>query len=82
MKCEKCKQDFPESEIQLSHDIPRYAGGTDSDGRHWLCKKCHDIYERRVASIIWQFVSRTSEQDCHDAIKQFNKRWINDTKTT
>jgi len=50
MKCQKCFGDFDEREIQLSHDVPKYVGGTDSDGRHNLCKKCHDIYERMVFS--------------------------------
>ena len=36
MICQKCKDDFPESEIQVSHDIPKYLGGTDKDGRHNL----------------------------------------------
>jgi len=48
MICQKCKDDFPESEIQVSHDIPKYLGGTDKDGRHNLCIKCHKEYEDEV----------------------------------
>ncbi len=56
MKCSKCKEDFEEKDIQLSHDFPKYAGGTDSDGRHYLCKKCPDIYERFVFSAIVDYL--------------------------
>ncbi len=51
MKCQKCGKDFEEKDIQESHDIPKYMGGTDKDGRHWLCKKCHDKYEFEVLKI-------------------------------
>ena len=44
----KCKKDFQENQIEESHDLPKYLGGTDKDGRHWLCKKCHDKYERMI----------------------------------
>jgi len=52
MKCAKCKQEFNENYLQLSHDVPRYVGGQDKDGRHNLCKTCHEEYELRTAFII------------------------------
>jgi len=45
MKCDKCLKEFPEPELELSHDIPKYLGGTDLDGRHWLCRKHHKEYD-------------------------------------
>jgi len=48
MKCVKCSFEFEEKELQCSHDIPKYLGGTDKDGRHWLCLKCHKEYERLI----------------------------------
>jgi uncharacterized CHY-type Zn-finger protein len=48
MECSKCKKYFPEKEIELSHDIPKYVGGVDRDGRHYLCSECHDVYERKT----------------------------------
>ncbi|NCB13972.1 MAG: HNH endonuclease [Erysipelotrichia bacterium] len=48
MKCRKCKIDFPENLLESSHDIPKYMGGKDKDGRHWLCKECHRIYEEEI----------------------------------
>jgi len=48
MKCQKCEKEFEEKDLQISHDIPKYLGGTDLDGRHWLCKNCHDKYESTI----------------------------------
>ena len=58
MRCEKCGLDFEEKDLQESHDVPVYMfkGDTrnvrknqaDKHGRHWLCRKCHDIYEKLV----------------------------------
>lgn len=48
MKCQKCNKKFEEKDIELSHDIPKYLGGTDLDGRHWLCKNCHYNYDEEI----------------------------------
>jgi uncharacterized protein with PIN domain len=69
MKCSKCNVDFLEKDIQESHDVPKYIGGTDLDGRHWLCKKCHDIYEkikqqmRRSAKIFVDYYFTKEEEN-------------------
>ena len=47
-KCNICKKKYEEKDLELSHDIPKYIGGTDLDGRHWLCKNCHDTYENKI----------------------------------
>ena len=56
MKCEYCGVDLPEKDIQLSHDVPKYMGGLDSDGRHYLCKKHHDIYEKLAFAVAFKYV--------------------------
>lgn len=48
IKCDKCNKEYPQKELELSHDVPKYMGGDDSDGRHWLCKKHHKEYELEV----------------------------------
>jgi hypothetical protein len=48
MKCERCYEEFPQETMELSHDIPKYLGGMDCDGRHWLCIDCHNKYERLI----------------------------------
>lgn len=52
MRCSKCLKDFEEKNIHGSHDIPKWLGGKDSDGRHWLCKDCHDKYELEVIRLV------------------------------
>lgn len=56
MKCSKCKELFPECEMEISHDIPRYADGTDLNGRHWLCKKHHYMYDTIILKRCLKFV--------------------------
>ena len=65
MKCDKCKKDFPELELDESHDIPKYMGGKDADGRHWLCKDCHEKYEFWVMrTFLWHvLLKRATEED-------------------
>ena len=59
----KCNDDFPENEIQESHDVPCYLfydiigrrlkkQKADQYGRHWLCKKCHEEYEKALSVIL------------------------------
>lgn len=57
MKCSWCLKDFPEKEIQESHDVPCYLfwkkGKTRRERKHfadkyprrWLCNECHEEYE-------------------------------------
>ncbi len=56
MKCMKCNRDFEEKFLELSHDIPKYIGGTDLDGRHWLCEKCHQDYELTILLKCLKFI--------------------------
>jgi len=56
MKCFKCNKEFEEKDLELSHDIPKYIGGTDLDGRHWLCKNCHNEYEMTILLDCLKFV--------------------------
>jgi 5-methylcytosine-specific restriction endonuclease McrA len=46
--CFKCGKKLCEEDLELSHDIPKYMGGTDLDGRHYLCHECHQKYELEV----------------------------------
>lgn len=46
--CQKCEDNL--SVIEVSHDIPKYLGGFDCDGRHLLCFNCHNKYELTILS--------------------------------
>ena len=61
-KCSYCNDDFLEPQLECSHDIPRYIGGTDLDGRHWLCKQHHKKYERKVLISCLKIVGETLEE--------------------
>lgn len=54
MICQKCKEDFPEIKIEISHNIPKYIGGSDKEGRMALCNKCHEEYEFLILSSIYK----------------------------
>jgi len=78
MKCQKCEKEFEERELQLSHDIPKYIGGTDSDGRHWLCKKCHDIYERILFSYLFSSLHIIQQLKLKEIAKKFALKYFKD----
>lgn len=87
MICQKCKKEFPDNETQESHDVPIYMFGdknkADKCGRHRLCKKCHDIYERIVPSVIMKQLDSYHRFKCINAVHKFAERYFNgDTKTT
>jgi hypothetical protein len=58
MICQHCGEDFPESYIEESHDVPCYLfegkyrnerkNQADKYPRHNLCKRCHKEYERSL----------------------------------
>ena len=69
MICQKCNKNFPENEIEVSHDIPEYIGGTDSDGRHNLCKKHHKKYDLLILNKCLKFVNEIPIKE-HDEVKR------------
>lgn len=74
MKCQKCKNDFEEKDIQESHDVPKYIGGLDSDGRHQICKKCHDIYEKMCFAFMVRELPENIKQLMRLRAKEFSRR--------
>jgi len=85
MKCQKCFKEFEEKDIQLSHDIPKYMGGTDAEGRHNLCIKCHDIYERLVFYNAYMCLPVEQMLRCRNKVKEFSIKYFkkeDDTYTT
>ena len=64
MKCSKCLKDFPENQIDESHDVPCYLfegikrnirkNQADKFGRRWLCHNCHVTYENKLRNILQQ----------------------------
>lgn len=77
MRCDKCKKDFPGKEIELSHNIPKYMGGTDKNGRHYLCRKCHLKYEFEIIKLCFMNLVKHIPEDlkevCRNSAKLVNK---------
>lgn len=76
MKCNNCPKEFLEKEIQLSHDVPKYIGGTDRDGRHYLCQKCHDIYEKCVFVSMVKWLPESIKKHMRLKAKEFAKHFF------
>jgi len=90
MICNKCKKDFPENELDESHDVPTYIFDGDRKerkkeadklGRHWLCKKCHDIYENCVFSNMIKCADYDTKQRMIKSAIDFAKRWFDGSTT-
>ena len=62
-ECAKDKKIFHEKDCEVSHDIPRYIGGTDKDGRKWLCKKHHYDYDKDLLIELLKYVGETLDSD-------------------
>lgn len=85
IKCVKCNENFPENEVHESHDIPRYIfdgdkkqkkNQADKYGRHYLCKKCHDIYEKTIFAIMVQSLPIKERSFMITKGKEFSKKYF------
>lgn len=74
IKCRKKGCDV--KEVQLHHLIPKFMGGTDKDGRKYLCKKHHDIISNMVGSFIFPFVLFELKESCKHTVKKRTLRWL------
>jgi len=69
--CEKCGyEDVDEINVELHHIMPKCVGGKDSDGRKYLCKKCHHIWHNMLPKFIFKFVPKDKRDECKNHIKQ------------
>lgn len=68
---------FKEEELQLSHDVPKYAGGTDQNGRHFMCKNCHREYEIMTSIIIIKSLAPEGiNEELKNKIKANARKWL------
>ena len=63
-------------ECQLHHIIPRAIGGTDLDGRVYLCKKHHDIIHQMLLKVAFFYVPDDKKDECRKAIEFFSRGWV------
>lgn len=78
--CKKCYKEFDDSkpcpDLHLHHIIPKCLGGTDKDGRIYLCKTCHDIIAGKLLKIVWEQVSISNREILKKKIKSYTHWWI------
>ena len=77
MKCDRCKKDFCEHNIQEHHIHPKFMDNPKGDGKKfYLCEKCHNILHLIIPSIIWKYVVLKREKErCINEVLGFTKRW-------
>lgn len=79
IQCSKCKVEQisnfpPQSYFELHHIIPKSIGGTDKEGRIYLCQKCHDVIHHTLNKVIFSYVE--NKDKCKEGIKHFTTKWI------
>lgn len=80
MRCMKCQKEFEEVQLQLSHDVPKYIGGTDRHGGHWLCIRCHKDYEIKVAIKMLQSIPEHLRIGCRSVARGFAKKYFKEVR--
>jgi len=90
MKCQKCKEHFPENEIEESHDVPVFIfegskrnerkNQADKWGRHNLCIKCHTIYEKKVASVMINSLNLQTKEKLKKVASSFANKYFGGEK--
>ena len=85
MTCMKCGLEFFEKDIQESHDVPKYMfngdkSEADKHGRHLLCEKCHDIYEKIAFSVAFNILDDIQKDICRNSVEMFAKKYFKEVK--
>lgn len=71
LKCSKCSyQPDNESDLDEHHIVPKFWGGTDKDGRVYLCSPgigndCHRNLHKRIAMWIKAATERWLDESFH-----------------
>jgi hypothetical protein len=83
MKCQKCFKEFEDKDIQESHDVPKYMfngdkNEADKHGRHNLCIKCHDVYEKLAFSVSFNILDELQKEICRNSVELFAKKYFKD----
>lgn len=72
-----------EKNMELHHLIPKFAGGTDLDGRTPICKKHHDILHHRMLGVLWHMMFRQERPNVDEArqeLKNYTLSWLDASK--
>lgn len=76
--CRKCGYvGKNETGLHLHHLIPKSIGGTDLDGRVYLCHKCHNILHNMIPKFVFNHVPENFRDFCMRDIKRKSEWFIN-----
>ena len=67
-------------EEEFHHVIPKSIGGTDKDGRVYLCKKHHDILHKMLIKRIYGFVPINKRDEMKNALINYTDWFVNNFK--
>jgi len=79
--CKKCGKEFDDSKpeenklFELHHLIPKCIGGTDKDGRRYLCSICHHKIMGYTLKFMFNIYVKNKEE-CKEGIKNMTLRWL------
>jgi 5-methylcytosine-specific restriction endonuclease McrA len=74
--CARCGYDEIQSDIHLHHLVPITIGGTDSHGRKYLCKRCHNILHNMLLTQVWKSIPDKDKEAARESIKNYSLWWI------
>ena len=77
IKCKKCDKDFCESDVEFHHIVPKCIGGTDLDGRVYLCHTHHNILYSLILRWVMDSVPENLIGPIKDKIKEKTERYLN-----
>jgi len=78
MKCQKCKEEFLEKQIDEHHKHPKFMDNPKGHGMKIpLCKGCHDFLHKIMLSWLWKFVPEDKKQECINYVKRRTEEWAN-----
>lgn len=61
-------------DVELHHIIPKCIGGSDKDGRKYLCEKHHKILGLMIPRFIWKYVPDNLKEACKRRNKTQNEK--------
>jgi hypothetical protein len=84
MKCQKCKKNYFDGEIEEHHIHPRFMDNKKGNGmKAYLCPKCHHILHLKIPAIYWTLLSNSQKQKAIELVKSWTKKEVRyDTKKT
>lgn len=81
IECKKCgMKETLQEKYEPHHLIPKCIGGTDKDGRRYLCKKHHNIIHKILLKIMWGYIPLEKQEKVKEKIREFSINWMNQKK--